>query len=870
MIYSLRRLFRQVILAGVCGLVITTGSWAGEPRNIHLGWTDGVHTDAAMTVTWMESTNEATGVQYGITSGIYDWQTSATGRYSAAMSDTAASPPVYVYVHSAEIQDLSPDTLYYYRCGNEENWSGEHTFKTGPAKESPGNFRFVVGSDSHSKRLTNPPSRRHEIAYQIRRLDPRPGFLFFGGDEISGFDAPGEPERVQWDRFFSLDDGPDNEKKGEWARLLWDFPYMGSDSNHVRTHASLFDLFRYPAPWDINRGAIQPPPRGDALDIGADNNFDHEGNRYWYSFKYGNAHFIVLQINTGDEGSEQDVNAYEAPGPGDPRYPVDKTAYIEGSPQYRWLKQDLETVAADPHIRWKFAIMHATPYSAGGLARAKKIQETICRLLTKHNVDIAFSGHRHRYERSHKISNTVDGPEATGHGTPTEIDVADYDGFIPGVVYIVSGGAGGGVTAAADPPTTHEIYTTHDAAGAPVNYYAYNYVVIDVDNDTGVLTATARGFKPSYDPDDGGWKFRETDFANEVLLDTFTIRKPLRVVSGEAVMPGVALLPVDIVPPVDRDRSFVVLNSSNNRNQYLENCGVFMASGRLNADGSKLEIERGGTAYETNVSYHIVQSRHISVKHGSAVIYAGTGPQNRSISVNLPVDPENPIVMERSMVVLSRRSDASRLWHDQTEVRGYLSSDTELRLERAGGADADVHIEWSVVTFAPGTLVQTDDRTFEAAETDAAVELGIPIDASRSWLYFTVSAAGGEARMEYQRVRGRITDADTLTFSRDNNSGTFFPTVRWYVVQFPEQAGAAVYHASDPLTAAEGDNLLGYYEITPPLNSFIYHSVDGDGAGSAFARTYWINRFVENGIEFQRWTTGMAGKIDWQVVKFPD
>ncbi|RPJ82804.1 MAG: hypothetical protein EHM18_15270, partial [Acidobacteria bacterium] len=100
------------------------------------------------------------------------------------------------------------------------------------------------------------------------------------------------------------------------------------------------------------------------------------GNESYYSFDYGNAHFVVLD------------SAFT---------PID-----EGSEQWKWLVEDLKNSKAT----WKFVSFHHPPFTSGGNYYSKKrieLKRILPPVFDKYGVDIAFHGHDHDYERTRPI-----------------------------------------------------------------------------------------------------------------------------------------------------------------------------------------------------------------------------------------------------------------------------------------------------------------------------------------------------------------------------------------------------------------------------------------------------------------------------------
>ena len=90
-----------------------------------------------MRVTWITDDNSPSTVEYGTSSGVYP--------FSASGSSSSYS---YVLYNSGQIHDvvigpLKPETVYYYRCGN--NPSREFSFKTPPAQLP---IKFAIAGNS--------------------------------------------------------------------------------------------------------------------------------------------------------------------------------------------------------------------------------------------------------------------------------------------------------------------------------------------------------------------------------------------------------------------------------------------------------------------------------------------------------------------------------------------------------------------------------------------------------------------------------------------------------------------------------------------------------------------------------------------------
>ena len=99
------------------------------------------------------------------------------------------------------------------------------------------------------------------------------------------------------------------------------------------------------------------------------------GTEKYYSFDYGNAHFVCLDSMS--------------------------SARTNGSPMYQWLEADLEANTNE----WLIAFWHHPPYSKGSNdsdVRTEQIEmrNNFVPLLESHGVDLVLAGHSHSYERS--------------------------------------------------------------------------------------------------------------------------------------------------------------------------------------------------------------------------------------------------------------------------------------------------------------------------------------------------------------------------------------------------------------------------------------------------------------------------------------
>ncbi|MBI3951886.1 MAG: metallophosphoesterase [Acidobacteria bacterium] len=273
--------------------------------------------------------------------------------------------------HVVTLGGLRPNTLYHYRVlSNGVQLTDDGTFRTAPA---PGDDRydrfgfFAIGDGGSGRQ------EQREVGDQIQRLvDTRQVDLgLYLGDVV--YDR-GEEEN-QDPRFFT-----------PYRRIIDKLCWWTTLGNHdVITDNG--------APYYRNRVLPEPSQFADATNP-----------ERWYSFDFGNAHFVALDSNE----------------------PGDRT-------QKQFLQWDLEQ---HQDKTWLFVFFHHPPYATpyadiSGCTHESDIQvrRNWSPMFERYGVDVAFMGHNHTYQRSQLRR--------------------DYFPENKGVYYVVSGGGGGQPHAAA-------------------------------------------------------------------------------------------------------------------------------------------------------------------------------------------------------------------------------------------------------------------------------------------------------------------------------------------------------------------------------------------------------------------------------------
>jgi hypothetical protein len=245
----------------------------------------------------------------------------AEGQWHSTVGPTGAT------IHEIRIQDRGPSEELTYVVES----TGDHgavvtsdqaTLQMAPELGTP--FRFCLWGDSQE---------RPEVFSQLvaHMMDHQPDLLVGLGDFVwSGSDYS------QWgERFF-----------GPLQPLIQHTPMIAALGNHDESSSWFFDLLAQP------------------------------GNEQWFSYRYGNAFFLVLDTNE---------------------------PFAVGTEQYQYA---LEALLSDPaqSATWLFAAHHHPPYSE---IYEEPIYEQIRRelipLYEHAGVDVNFHGHIHDYERGEHL-----------------------------------------------------------------------------------------------------------------------------------------------------------------------------------------------------------------------------------------------------------------------------------------------------------------------------------------------------------------------------------------------------------------------------------------------------------------------------------
>ncbi|MCY3859028.1 MAG: metallophosphoesterase [Gammaproteobacteria bacterium] len=332
--------------------------------------------------------------------------------------------------HEVLISGLDSNTKYFYEIGNSAmTFAGndsDHFFKTSPPKGANESIRIWVIGDSGRCAVDN--------------------------QGCTDVDAVME-EYLAWA-------SENNGAQADVILMLGDNAYNdGTDTEHTRgLFEPLAKVLRnhvlWPSPGNHEFGASDSPtqsgPYYDAFTLpkAAEAGGLASGTEAYYSFDYGNVHFVALDSHDTDRTAPQNPTTNICPDDGG------------GGAMYSWLCEDLAATTQD----WILTYWHHPPYSKGSHdsdaeSQLVEMRERFSPVIEYFGSDLNLTGHSHSYERSvlmdghYGLSSTYD-PEVhakdSDNGNPADgNDYQKNEGSNQGMIYSVVGSSSfnqGGLT----------------------------------------------------------------------------------------------------------------------------------------------------------------------------------------------------------------------------------------------------------------------------------------------------------------------------------------------------------------------------------------------------------------------------------------
>ncbi len=307
---------------------------------------------------WALSVTRGPYLQSGAPDSItIKWRTDQTTdsrvRYGTSPSNLSQSRSISGSrrTHEVQLTNLTPNTKYYYAVGNAQTTlagaDNEHYFTSSPNPGSRKPTRVWVIGDSGT---ADSNARRVRDAYLSYSSGRETDLWLMLGDNAYPDGTDSQYQSAVFNTYPSL----------LRNTVLW--PTLGNHDGHSADSANqsgpYYDIFSLPR-------------NGDAGGVPS-------GTEAYYSFDFGNIHFISLE-------------SYE-------------TNRSTSGAMMTWLEADLSATDKD----WVIAFWHHPPYSKGSHnsdseTNLVQMRQNALPILEAYGVDLVMSGHSHSYERSFLI-----------------------------------------------------------------------------------------------------------------------------------------------------------------------------------------------------------------------------------------------------------------------------------------------------------------------------------------------------------------------------------------------------------------------------------------------------------------------------------
>jgi len=290
-------------------------------------------TPDGVTVRWRTDTASNSRVRYGLVEGALGGQ---------------ADDPAFTSEHVVTLSGLNPDTRYYYSVGTtaaeQAGGDPDHFFVTSPVPGTPRPARIWVLGDSGT---ADANARAVRDAYAGVTGSAATDLWLMLGDNAYPIGTDAQYQAAVFDMY------------PEFLRnaVLWTTlgNHDGASADSATQTGPYYDIFTLPR-------------QGEAGGLPS-------GTEAYYSFDYGNIHFICLDS-----------------------FDIDRSP---GSAMMTWLQADLLSTARE----WIIAFWHHPPYSKGSHdsdteTELIQMRTNALPILEAGGVDLVLAGHSHSYERS--------------------------------------------------------------------------------------------------------------------------------------------------------------------------------------------------------------------------------------------------------------------------------------------------------------------------------------------------------------------------------------------------------------------------------------------------------------------------------------
>jgi len=325
--------------------------------------------------------------------------------------------------HDVLVDNLNSDSKYFYSIGYHDDVNSQdivlagedidHFFTTSPSAGTSKPTKLWIIGDSGTENSNAEAVKNAYLNFNSGDTD----LWIMLGDNTYSDGTDEEYQSAVFDMYPEL----------LINTILW--PTLGNHDGHTASSVSqtgpYYNIFSLPT--------------------GAESGGYPSGTEAYYSFDYGNIHFVCL-------------NSYD----------IDRSKPEDNGVMLSWLEDDLTNTNAD----WVIAFWHHPPYTKGShdsddSSALIQMRENAVEVLESYGVDLVLTGHSHSYERSFLIDNHL-GSSGTllpsmildgGDGKPGGDGAYQKpsSGIAPheGAVFVVAGSSG--KTSNLDPDAPHPV-----------------------------------------------------------------------------------------------------------------------------------------------------------------------------------------------------------------------------------------------------------------------------------------------------------------------------------------------------------------------------------------------------------------------------
>ena len=315
-----------------------------------------------------------------------------------------------IMTHKAFVENLSPSKTYSYKVGSSNGWS-YGVFRT--ASNNPSSITAIQISDAQTKDPNKLNVWENTFAQAIETAGRKLNMVIYNGDQNQANSNSSYSNQIDFEAAIET-----------IKPYLGSTPYMSVAGNH--------DYSFYT----------------ETTCIDFSNELGSEDNDMYYSYDYGNAHFIVLNTNRVPGLGKRNMFSITETTVPNTGFIVDSTLVA----QAEWLVNDLESINHNK-TKWTIVTMHAGVHSTGDHSSEDQIRiinESFAPIFSAYHVDFVMQAHDHTYCKTYPYKWDTAGHTTTSNNADivnynlaqTVVDGKTYDLNPRGTYYVTTGAAG--------------------------------------------------------------------------------------------------------------------------------------------------------------------------------------------------------------------------------------------------------------------------------------------------------------------------------------------------------------------------------------------------------------------------------------------